>query len=189
MIEQLYKDIYDEELAKDAIINDRHTGHKEDYLLLHILLKKYKPKTFFEIGTNTGFGTRIIKNALGWESVVYSIDLPPNDADISKQHPVSEGKGNCVGNECSLPYYQIFGDSRKYDYTLAPAEGYFCDTDHTYENVYAETKGVLLCKPKIIIYHDVDVQEVYDAIVDAIDGNEYELYRVIDTRIAYALKK
>lgn len=189
MIQQTFNDIYSIELADGAIINDRHTGHMNDYLILHCLLQKYKPKTFFEIGTNTGFGTLIIKNALGYDSVVYSLDLPAIDAHLSNQSPISEGKGDCVGYECKLPYYQIFGDSRIYDYTLAPAEGYFVDSDHIYENVFFETKAILKVKPKIIIYHDADVNEVYNAIVDAMKDEAYDLFRVVDTRIVYALKK
>jgi len=189
MTHQTFNDIYSDELAEGAIINDRHTGHKNDYLILHCLLRKYKPKTFFEVGSNTGFGTLIIKNALGYESVVYSLDLPANEAHLSNQSPISEGKGDCVGYECTLPYYQIFGDSRTYDYSLAPAEGYFVDSDHTYENVFAETTGILKVKPKIIIYHDAELNEVYNAIVDAMKGQPYDLCRVIDTRILYSLKK
>src|SRR5688572_17829731 len=100
MIQQTFNDIYSEELAKGAIINDRHTGHREDYLILHCLLRKYKPKCFCELGTNTGFGTKIIKNALGKDSEVYTIDLPAEKANLTNQHPISEGKGDCVGYEC-----------------------------------------------------------------------------------------
>lgn len=187
MIEQTFKDIYDEEIAKDAIINDRHTGHKADYLLLHCLLKKYNPKTFLEIGTNTGYGTLIIKNALGNNSMVFSLDLSDDEAYISKQHPISEGKQG-VGYECTLSYIQLRGDSRIFPYTDFSCEGYFIDSDHTYKNVFAETKGVLRASPKIIIYHDSDQPEVYNAIVDAMQNNPYQLYRVTDTRIAYALR-
>ena len=61
------------------------------------------------------------------------------------------------------------------------------DTDHTYQNVFIETRKITLARPKIIIYHDTDVEEVYAAIVDAMKNQPYELFRVIDTRIAYAL--
>lgn len=189
MIEQLFKDVYDEELAKGAIINDRHTGHKNDYLLLHVLLRKYKPKVFGELGTNTGFGTKIIKNALGEDSEVFTFDLPSDKSSISNQHPIMEGKGDCVGYECDLEHIQIFADTTKFDYTQYPFDGFFVDTDHTYENVFAETKSILLCKPKIIIYHDADLYEVLSAISDAMIGQPYDLFRITNTRIAYALKQ
>lgn len=189
MIQQTFKDIYDEKLAEGAIINDRHTGHKNDYLVLHCLLRKYKPKVFCELGTNTGFGTKIIKNALGQDSDVFTIDLPSRKAGLSKQHPIMEGKGDCVGYECDLEYFQIFEDTRTFDYSKLHFDGFFVDTDHTYENVFVETTNILVAKPKIVIYHDADVDGVYNAIVDAMYNKPYDLFRIIDTRVAYALRK
>lgn len=197
MIQQTFADIYTDELAAGAIINDRHTGHKEDYLILHCLIGKYKPKSFFEIGTNTGFGTHIICNAMmiahkvqhpSHFPKVCTLDLPDEYSHKSQQHPLIEGKKG-VGYECEFPFMQLRGDSRTFNYAQYPCEGYFCDAEHTYENVFAETKGMLQADPKIIIYHDADVPEVYQAIVDAMQDQPYDLYRVIDTRIAYALKK
>lgn len=187
MIEKLFKDIYDEELAKDAIINDRVEGFREDYLILHCLLRKHSPAIFMEIGTHTGMGTVIIKNALGDNSMVFSLDLPDSESGKSKQHPISEGKKG-VGCECLLSYIQLRGDSTVFPYSDFACDGYYCDGEHVYENVYAETKGMLSTRPKIIIYHDADIEEVYQAIVDAIKNEQYYLYRVINTRIAYALR-
>ena len=92
MIEQLSKDIlYD---IEDAILNEEFTGFKEDYLVLHSLIRKYQPDTFFEIGTNMGTGTNIICNAMGFSDdvlnigQVYSLDLPTELAHISLQHPI-----------------------------------------------------------------------------------------------------
>lgn len=195
MIQQTFNDIYSDELAAGAIINDRHTGHKEDYLILHCLLRKHKPKTFFEVGTNTGYGTLIIKNALGNGSIVYSLDLPAEQAHLTKQHPISEGKGDCVGCECTLPYYQLFGDSRTFDYAKEPCEGYFIDGEHKLENVQHETEQIMMkCYPEIVIWHDTDEAEVMNGIIGAFDRNQllleaYQLYRVIGTRVTYALKK
>lgn len=188
MVEQLFKDVFDEQLSKNAIINDRHTGHKEDYLLLDCLLRKHHPKTFFEIGTNTGFGTTIIKNALGNDSTVYSLDLPDEEWYKSKQHPISEGKIG-VGCECEMPYVQLRGDSLVFDFNKYPCEGYFVDGEHKYKNVFAETDKIVQNNPKIIVWHDTDEPEVLRGVIDAMRNKPYELYRVIDTRITYALKK
>jgi hypothetical protein len=186
---ETFKELFDDRLAKDAIINDRHTGHKEDYLIIHCLLKKYHPKTFFEIGTNTGYGTKIIKNALGPASVVYSLDLPSDSYFLSKQHPISEGKGDCVGHECDLPYEQRYGDSTGFPYFKMPCEGYFIDAEHTYESVFIETTEILKATPKIIIWHDADENVVFNAAVNAMKDKPYDLSRVIDTRILYAIRK
>lgn len=189
MTEQLFKDVYDEELAEGAIINDRMEGFKEDYLLLHCLLRKYNPKRFMEVGTHTGFGTMIIKNALGKESIVVSLDLPDDQADRSKQHPISEGKKG-VGHECTLPFIQIKWDSLTYDFSFPKCEGYYIDGEHDWSHVFVESSAVLNQNPKIVIWHDADLPEVNKGILEALKNHiNYDLYRVVDTRIAYAIKK
>lgn len=179
------------ELEQGAIYNDEHPGFHMDYLVLHCLLKTHKPQRFFEVGTNMGTGTKIIKNALGGSSEVFSLDLPTELAHVSLQHPISEGKGDSVGHKCDLPFTQLRGDSMKFDYKSAyPIDGWFIDGEHDYEHPNHEAKEAIKSGANIIIFHDADIKEVYDAIVDAFEGNEdYELVRVVDTRIAYAVKK
>jgi len=189
MIKKKFEDLYDAEICADAIINDEYHGFKQDYLMLHLLLRKYKPRSVFEIGTNMGVGTKIIKNAVG-SAKVFSLDLPTELAHISLQHPINEGKGDSVGHKCNLPFTQLRGDSMKYDFSKFPCEAYFIDGEHDYDHPHHETKEVLKNNPKIIIWHDSDIKEVYEAIVHAFDGNKkYQLYRIEDTRIAYAVLK
>jgi len=182
-------DIITPELEEGAIYNDEFTGFHQDYLVLHCLIKKYQPKSIFEIGTNMGTGTCILKNAFP-EAVVFTLDLPTELAHVSLQHPISENKGDSVGHKCKLPFVQLRGDSTKFDYRLYPSEAYYIDGEHTLENVYKETRSVLPLRPRIIIYHDTDISEVYDGIMLAfLEEKEYDLYRVEDTRISYAIKK
>src|SRR3972149_5309293 len=119
MITQTFKDIYTEELAQGAILNEEFTGFKEDYLVLHCLLRKHRKvlNTFLEIGTNMGTGTRIIKNAIPHANV-FSLDLPTELAHTSLQHPISEGKGDNVGSKCDLPFTQLRGDSMTFNYKV-----------------------------------------------------------------------
>lgn len=187
MIQQLYKDIYKAELAEGAILNERMFGFKEDYLVLHCLLRKYNPKTVFEIGTHLGHGTEIICNAVP-NANVYSLDLPDSMARESLQHPVSCGKPP-VGSECRFPYKQLLGDSMSFDYSKYPAEAYFIDGEHDEAHVFHETKEILKCNPKLVIYHDADMAGVFKGLIDAFTMMPYELYRVTDTRILYALRK
>jgi predicted O-methyltransferase YrrM len=187
---QYFKDIYDEKLAEGAIINDRMEGFREDYLVLHCLLRKYKPRLFMEIGTHTGFGTMIIKNALGKDSVVYSLDLPDREATKSKQHPISEGKTIPVGGECTLPFIQLRGDSLDTALSLFHCDGFYIDGEHDSNHVCAETMKALIGDAKIIVWHDADMPEVEKGIKKAMENiKPYNLYRVIDTRIMYATKK
>jgi hypothetical protein len=80
-----------------------------------------------------------------------------------------------------------------YDFGLYPCDAYFVDGEHSYEHPFRETTEILKQRPKLIVYHDSDIKPVYDGIVDAFKeseiGNEYQLYRVEDTRILYAERK
>lgn len=182
------KEIITDELAKDAIINNDHEGFPKDYLVLHCLLKMYKPKTFLEIGTHKGTGTKIIKNALGPESKVYSMDLPPNLGHTSWNY------SNDVGVHCDLPFIQLRDDSTKFNYeSIYPIEGWFVDGEHNYDNPFHESKEAIKSGAKLIVWHDANIMDVYLSIMDAFDAfkdnNDYDLFRVEDCRIAYAVKK
>lgn len=184
-----YKDIVTKELLEGAIENNEYHGFREDYHVLHCLLKTHEPKSVFEIGTNMGTGTKIIKNALP-QSEVFSLDLPTELAHVSLQHPINEGKGDSVGNKCKLPFTQLRGDSMLFDYSINPTEAYFIDGEHDFKHPNHETKEVLKNNPKLIIWHDSDMEPVYNAIINAFKDNQYyDLFRVVDTRIAYALRK
>jgi hypothetical protein len=189
MTNQTYADIVTPELSRGAILHRGFPGFVEDYLCLHCLIKIHKPKTFFEVGCNIGKGTKIIKNAMGLDSTVYSLDLPTELAHISLQHPISEGKGDCVGWKCDLPFILLRGDSMDFDYSQYPCEGYFIDGEHDRLHVLHESTEIAKLNPNLITWHDADTEVVYNAIVDAMAGTNYDLYRVTDTRMMYALKK
>jgi hypothetical protein len=182
---QTFADIYNPDIAFGAIINDEFKGFKEDYLLLHCLMKMYAPKSVFEIGTNMGRGTEIICNAVP-NAKVYSLDLPTELAHVSLQHPINEGHGDKVGSLCKKPFTQLRGDSRAFDFSEYPCEAYFIDAEHTTDAVTRETQQAVKCKAKLIVWHDADMPEVMAGILGGI-GKGYDLYRVEDTRIAYAL--
>lgn len=185
MIQQVYTDICTPELLEGAIENNEFEGFREDYHVLHCLLKKYAPKSVFEIGTNYGTGTKIIKNAVGAQAVVFTLDLP-----YEQTHPTLKvGGKDMVGSNCNLPFVQLRGDSVDFDYSRYPCDGYFIDGEHDYWHCFTESMAVLQCHPNIIIWHDLHVVPVQDAIRDAVEkSGGYVVYCVSDTRIAYALK-
>lgn len=193
MTEQKYADIVTPELLAGAVENNEYHGFLQDYHVLHCLLRTYKPKTFLEIGCNMGVGTKIIKNALGADSEVYSLDLPTELAHISLQHPISEGKGDKVGSKCNLPFTLLRGDSMKFDFSQYPCEGYYVDGEHTTKAAEHETTEILKLNPRIVIYHDTDMPEVMTGILNALalakNAKKYDLVRVVDTRISYLLRK
>lgn len=181
------KQFSDFDISPLAIINDEFKGFREDYLILDSLLRKYNPKSVFEIGCNRGTGTRIIKNAVP-NADVYSLDMPFGMGDA----PLYSGTKDYTGINCDLPFTLLRGDSTTFDYSLYPCEAYFCDATHEEENVFIETCGMLQQKPNLIVWHDVDIIGVYNGIIRAFEHEKmetfYYIYRVIDTRIAYAVK-
>lgn len=188
-----YESIVTPELIYGAIFNDGHPGFREDYIILHCLMRRHQPKRIMEVGTNTGIGTRILCNAVP-SACVMSIDLPREEADISAQHPSHSGQ--IVGQNCKTGYVQLWGDSLVYDFSVAwPIDAWFIDGEHVYNNVYSEARDAIASKAKLIVFHDADIPGVEKAIRDAFAirledavEDEYELYRVTGTRIAYAEK-
>lgn len=183
MISETFQQIVTPELAQGAIINNRHPGFKEDYQVIHCLMRKYKPATLFEIGTNTGFGTKIIKNAIG-EGTVFSMDLPVDEFRKLQSYP------DRPGLECDVPYVQLYGDSLTFKFERYPAEAYFVDGAHDYKHVFREATEIIKLSPRLIIFHDADIPEVALAIADAFDltGQHYATIRVTGTRIVYAVR-
>lgn len=173
-VEQICKEPFTDDaiLRKDPLFID-------DFLTLHSLLKITQPSSVFEIGTCTGEGTLIIKNAIG-DGKLYSLDLPPNETsyDIPK-----------VGGKCYLPYEQIIGNSLSLNYSdYFPLEAWFIDGAHEYSHVFYETQEALKSAPKIIIWHDADIPEVFEGIKDGLElDQEYVLFRVLNTRIAFSV--
>lgn len=191
---QTYKDIVTPELLEGTLDHDVYHGFLEDYRVLSCLLKIYKPSTVFEIGTNVGGGLCVMRAALP-NAKIYSLDLDYETMrKNSKQYPIGADGEDRVGSAARhIDYTQLRGDSLTFDYKKYPCEAYFCDGEHDTIHAKQETILMLSCKPNIIIYHDSDMPEVMDGILQgwAIhpENSNYELYRVTDTRIAYLLKK
>jgi len=163
--------------ANNAILR-KDPNFIDDFLMLHSLLRMAEPKSVFEIGTCTGEGTLIVKNAVG-DAVVYSLDLPIGQS--SYDLPVA-------GAVCYLPYVQLFGDSSNFDYSAHfPIDAWFIDGSHDYVHVLHETKEALKSNPSLIVWHDADIAEVLRGIKEGLSQSNFLLYRVADTRIAFAI--
>lgn len=185
-----FEELCNEELKQGAYIHDAYTGFKEDYLTLHCLLRIHQPDTIFEIGTNIGEGVNVMATALP-KAQIYSLDLPFETMKLnSKQYPL-DGQGNDrVGSAVRHSYTQLRGDSMAFKYSEWPCDVYFVDGEHTEVNVAHETKEILKCEPKIIVYHDADMPEVLAGIIKGFGkGKKYEAFRVIGTRILYLKRK
>lgn len=193
MIKQIYKDIVTDDLIINCLDNNSHPGFLEDYRCITALLRIFKPISVFEIGTNTGNGVNTIKAALPG-AIILSLDLDYESMMLNKKEfPIGPNGEDRVGNNVKGKYLQLRGDSMKFDYSKYLCQAYFIDGCHDYDHPKHETKEILKNKPNLIIYHDADIDVVYKGIMDAFneskEGGNYELYRVIDTRIAYAVRK
>ena len=184
MVNQTFKDF---EISPDAILNKEFPGFEQDYIVLDSLLRKYNPKSVFEIGCNFGSGTNIICNAVPYAKV-YSLDLPYGEGDA----PLYIGYDH-TGENCKRPFTLLRGDSITFEYHKYPCEAYYVDGGHFYKNVLSETIKILELKPKLVIYHDTDIPEVMGALITGIETSfekiNYEVYKVTDTRISYLLRK
>jgi len=194
MIEQKYSDIVTDELLAGTLDHNPHDGFLLDYRVLSCLLKIYKPKSVFEIGTNIGSGICVMRAALP-DAIIYSLDLDFETMKLnSKQYPLEEDGSDRVGTAAKeIVYFQLRGDSLKFNFKDYPCEAYFIDGEHDYIHASRETYHVLSCLPKLIIWHDSDMPNVMRGILDAFEAHDYELnyslFRVTNTRISYAVRK
>jgi hypothetical protein len=187
--------IVTKKLRKDAVIRTDFSGFREDYLVLHCLLKKYNPKTLMEIGTSSGRGTKVICNALATNNPakdvkVFSIDVPPN-TDPSIIYPQHEdGHPVKAGMDCDLPFVQLFGDSQNFDFRpFYPLEAWFIDGKHSFAFAKNDTVTALLANPKLIIWHDLQIDEVYEAVVEVMSQRtDYDVFWVANSRVGYAIR-
>lgn len=197
MLEINYSNIVKPPYSDSAIVRDDFPGSKEDYLVLHSLIRKYNPRYFMEIGTSSGRGTKVICNAMGirkfWFNLgkkVYSLDVPPG-TDPKIMYPEGEdGHPLRAGCDCDLPYKQIFGNSYSFDFSpYYPIEGWFIDGKHNYKYVKNDTKLALKSNPILIVWHDMQISGVSRAVKEVMKKNKkYNLLLVSGTRMAFAIK-
>lgn len=165
------------ELKTNAIIR-QEAGFEQDFLVLHCLMKKMSPKKIFEVGTCEGYGTLIMANACP-TSLILSLDLPPHLTSYFT-----------VGYRCTIPYFQVYGDSLTYNYEQHfPIDAWFIDGAHDYVHVKHETEQAVKSQAKLIVYHDTDIPEVFQAVIDGLENTDYIIYRITDTRVSYAIKQ
>lgn len=123
---------------------------------------------------------------------VFSIDLP-KEYDMSiiynTENP-EDGRPKNVGECCKFSYTQLWGNSKDFNFSnYYPLDAWFIDGKHNYEYVINDTNNAMKADSKLIIWHDVQIPEVENGIIDSIDLNNYNLFYVQNTRIAFAIKK
>lgn len=188
MIKVDYDAIVTKEKISNAKVNYEFIGFEQDYYVIHCLVSEWQPKSIFEIGTNTGFGCAVMKNASP-DSKIKTLDIVSG-----------------MGSMCPPDVEKFTGDSLSYNFEQHyPIDCWFIDGEHEYPNAYHETKEAIKSGAKYIIYHDADLKKVSDGIMDAFKDsnviNDYDVYFVVNppfiysssgenvTRVAYAIKR
>jgi hypothetical protein len=199
VVEQIaYDEVVTPALSRGAVKRRDFPGFREDYLVLHCLIRAHRPERFFEIGTSVGLGTKVICRALSSRRFrpdtrdrVFSLDVPPG-TDPTVIYPEAEdGHPDKAGRLNPYPYTQLFGDSKSFDASpYLPLDGWFIDGKHDYEYARADTQLALSADPRLIVWHDFQIEGVAEGAEAATaERSEYRLKRVADTRIAFAVRE
>lgn len=186
-----YASVVNAELLQGTLDHNVHTGFLEDYRTLSCLLKIHKPKTLLETGTNVGGGINVMATALP-DLKIFSLDLDYESMKLnSEQYPIGSVGEDRVGSNARFPYTQLRGDSMTFDFSQYPCEAYWIDSEHDYQHPNREIKEALKLNPKIILAHDCDIPDVWNAFCDAVNecGENYDLFRVNGTRIGFCVLK
>lgn len=193
-----YESVVANPYSRGAYLRSDFSGFREDYLVLHCLIRKHHPQTIMEIGTSSGLGTLVICKAMRisrlWmnKRKVYSIDVPPG-TDPTILYPEGEdGHPARAGEHCKYPYAQLYGNSYCFDFApYYPLEGWFIDGKHSYDYVVRDTQSALEASPILIVWHDMQIEQVERAVVDVMSeySQSYRLCRVMGTRMAFASRK
>jgi hypothetical protein len=191
------EEVVQPELMKGAVVRDDFPGFREDYQVVHCLIRRYQPERFFEIGTSSGNGTKVICKAMSrrpiWPDTknrVYSLDVPPGTDPTIIYPGAEDGHPAKAGAANRYPYTQLFGNSKSFDVTpYLPLHGWFIDGKHDYEYAASDTRLALTADPSLIIWHDLQIDEVAQAVEDVMSERpEYRVRRVSGTRVGYAVR-
>jgi hypothetical protein len=184
--------------SKNAWMRGGFPGFKEDFLVLHSLIRLYCPERFMEIGTSSGIGTNVICQAMkvrrycGNREKVFSLDVPPG-TDPNIIYPEHEdGHPTKAGADCIYPYTQLFGNSISFDFTpYFPISGWFIDGKHDYQYCSKDSTSAFSAQPTLVVWHDFQIDGVRQAIEDAVTFHKdnYTGFHVENTRIAFAYRK
>lgn len=205
---QTYKKLKNEfSFAKcNYYYSDKNVARSLEVLILSTLVQYFKPKTIFEIGTYTGFTTLHFAQNSKEDTVIYTLDLPPNYGQEKLTHDKLEkysyddhlvvelstrGIDNRVFHKNPLrkKIIEIYGDSMRHDFN--PYKGkmdfIFIDGCHAYDYIKSDTENAfkMLSENGVIVWHDYDYiihRDVFKYLNSLV--KDYRIYSIPNTRFA-----
>ena len=139
--------------------------------VLAAIVAHLQPKTVFEMGTYTGFSTlHLIENAPR-DSVIYTLDLPHDKAEVVLRNDLHEAHRDIKNINLNARRHfdaareggrvvELFGDSITFDFSpyYGKTDFVFIDANHSYLYVKSDTENALrmLSNRGVILWHDYD---------------------------------
>ena len=139
--------------------------------VLASLVSYLKPGTIFEIGTYTGFSTLHLKRNAPSDSIIYTLDLPPDKTGIVLKNDLNEAHRDIKNINLNERRYfhndndrktiiELFDDSMIFDFSpyFGKIDFIFIDANHSYAYVKSDTENALkmLSSHGAILWHDYD---------------------------------
>jgi predicted O-methyltransferase YrrM len=144
------------------------TSYLADLVALCQLAQLVQPRVIFEIGTFHGYSTLHLALNAPADAVVYSLDLPPDNPELSLGATIMdvaiarEGAATSTfafsGRDVASRIRLLHGDSAAFDF--APWHGgvdlFFIDGAHSYDYVRSDSERALACvRPGgVVAWHD-----------------------------------
>lgn len=187
------------------VLEPRHArGNVSLFELLAIckLVKQFRPRAMFEIGTFDGRTSLNLAANGGDGAVVYTLDLPGSQANTTGL-PLEAGDKSLIEKESSGDRYkhsaergrirQLFGDSATFDFSpyFGAIDLIFIDGAHSYEYVLNDTRIALKLLRNgsgVILWHDYGSSEGVIRALDELAGTDPKLagmVRIKETNLVF----
>jgi len=142
---------------------------RKDHAVLIELIDKYQVETIFEIGAWEGYSSALMLRC-PTVKLVRALDICKEMGDFpnidNPTHPISEKKRygkyakKYVKKHKKKKFEMVFCDSQKYEVKDEQYDLVFIDGDHSYGYVQSDTALALKLKPKVIVWHDSNNENV-----------------------------
>ena len=144
-------------------------NYAKDLLYLALLVRVLSPSTILEIGTLRGYTALLFALNTPPDTIVYSLDLPPDDSCSPSLPTTVIDDAHVVAHARSAEYLyhahpagnkvrQLYGDSAQFDFRPyhEKVDLFFVDGAHSYEYVRSDSLKALSCTRRggVIVWHD-----------------------------------